>query len=203
VSDTSRVEFRPGRAGRKSGAPGIVVRELTDFALASVLARKGHAVAATNAAERAFGAPLPDGPRAVHGRGITFIGSGPGQYVALAESTSEGIEARIGEPLQGLVSVFDQSDSRVLLELSGDKVREVLAKGIAIDLHPRAFKAGDAAVTTASHLAAVHLWQTTDQPTYRVLVVRTYFESFWHWLSASAAEYGADVLEPNRYSADS
>lgn len=202
MSDTRKVEFRPGRVGRKGGAPGIVVRERTDFALASVLARKGQAVAAANAAERAFGAPLPDGPHAVHGRGITFIGSGPGQYVALAESATEGIEARIGAELQGLVSVFDQSDSRVLLELSGDKAREVLAKGIAIDLHPRAFKAGDAAVTTASHLA-VHLWQTNDQPTYRVLVVRTYFESFWHWLSASAAEYGADVLQPNRYSADS
>jgi sarcosine oxidase subunit gamma len=195
------MEFRPGRIGRKSGAPGIVVREYTDFALASVLARKGQADAAADAAEHALGVRLPDGPRAVHGQGITFIGTAPGQYVALADCAHEGIEARIAAPLQGLVSVFDQSDSRVLLELSGDKAREVLAKGIAIDLHPRVFKAGDAALTTASHLA-VHLWQTTDQPAFRALVVRTYFESFWHWLSASAAEYGAEVLEPRRYSAN-
>jgi len=201
VSDVAAMVFRPGRVGHQSGAPGIVVHECTDFALASVLARKGQADAAAAAAEHALGARLPDGPRAVRGRGITFIGAGPGQYLALAESAIEGIEARIAAPLQGLVSVFDQSDSRVLLELSGDRVRDVLAKGIAVDLHPRAFQAGDAAVTTASHLS-VHLWQTTDQPAYRALVVRTYFESFWHWLSASAAQYGAEVLEPRRYSAN-
>jgi hypothetical protein len=29
--------------------------------------------------------------------------------------------------------------------------------------------------------------------------VRTYFESFWRWLSASAAEFGGEVLPPQEY----
>jgi sarcosine oxidase subunit gamma len=75
----------------------------------------------------------------------------------------------------------------------------VLAKGLALDLHPRSFGMGDAALTSVSHLG-VQLWQVADAPVYRLLVVRSYFGSFWRWLAASAAEYGGEVLEAQRYS---
>jgi methylglutamate dehydrogenase subunit D len=201
VAESSHNAFRPGSYGRQGAAPGVVIREITDFALASVLARKGQRIAAATAAESAFGVALPDRPRAVSGRGIEFIGTGPGQWLALTAPSTTGIEAQIGAALPGLVSVFEQSDSRVLLEIGGARVRDVLAKGVAVDLHPRAFAMGDAALTTVSHLA-VQLWQTSDAPTYRLLTVRTYFGSFWSWLGASAAEFGAQVLEPERYSSD-
>jgi sarcosine oxidase subunit gamma len=194
------LEFRPGGFGRRAGAPGVSIREITDFALASVLARHGQHDAAADAAERAFGVRLPNRPKAVAGRGITFIGTGSGQWLALAEPSQEGIEARVSGALAGAVSVFEQSDSRVMLELRGEKVRDTLAKGVSVDLHPRAFKPGDAALTTVSRLA-VQIWQTDEAPTYRLLVIRTFFDSFWSWLASSAAEYGAEVLEPLRYPA--
>ncbi len=86
-----------------------------------------------------------------------------------------------------------------MLELAGPRVRDTLAKGIELDLHPHSFRLGDAAVTTASHIG-VHLWQVADDPVYRLLVVRTYFGSFWNWLSASAAAYGCEVQAPLPYS---
>ena len=58
-----------------------------------------------------------------------------------------------------------------------------------IDLHPRAFKTGDAAATLVSHIP-VQLWQIDDRPTYEFAVARSLAQSFWHWLEASAAEYG-------------
>lgn len=200
MAETSHFEFRPGTFGRQGGAPGVVVREVTDFALASVLVRNGQHAAASAAAERAFGVALPDRPVRTAGRGIEFIGTGPGQWLALAEHTPIGIEEQLTAVLPGVVSVVEQSDSRVLLELSGPSVRDLLAKGVAVDLHPRAFRTGDAALTTASHLG-VQLWQTSDAPAYRVLAIRTYFGSFWSWLASSAAEYGAQVLAPARYPA--
>jgi sarcosine oxidase subunit gamma len=199
VAESSHFAFQPGSFGLQRTPPGVFIREITDFALASVQARNGQRAAAAAATESVFGVALPDRPRLVAGRGIEFIGTGPSQWLALAAPTTTGIEAQITTALPGLVSVFDQSDSRVLLEISGERVRDVLSKGVAIDLHPRAFGTGDAALTTASHLA-VQLWQTSDAPTYRLLAIRTYFGSFWNWLGASAAEYGAQVLEPKRYS---
>ena len=86
----------------------------------------------------------------------------------------------------------DQSDGRALMRLSGSRVRDLLAKGCPIDLHPRAFKGGDVALTTISHIG-VHLWQVDDAPTYDLALMRSMAESFWSWLDASAAEFGYSV----------
>jgi sarcosine oxidase subunit gamma len=67
------------------------------------------------------------------------------------------------------VSVTDVSANRTILELSGSKAREVLAKGCGLDLHPRAFKAGQCAQTVVARSQAV-IWQVDATPTYRVLV---------------------------------
>jgi sarcosine oxidase subunit gamma len=91
-------------------------------------------------------------------------------------------------------SVFDQSDSRIVLEVGGPRIRDALAKGLPIDLHPTAFRKGDAAITTTNHIS-VHVWQVDDAPRYRLAVPRSYFGSFWRGFAAAAAEYGCVVGE--------
>jgi methylglutamate dehydrogenase subunit D len=61
-----------------------------------------------------------------------------------------------------------------------------------VDLHPRAFGPGDVAITPVSHITA-HIWQTHADPVYELAVARSLTPSFWHWLEASAAEYGLEV----------
>jgi sarcosine oxidase subunit gamma len=92
----------------------------------------------------------------------------------------------------GSASVFDLTDSRVVLEIGGPRIRDALAKMLPIDLHPSVFGTGDVAVTIASHIG-VTLWQTADTPQYRLAVARSYFGSFWRSLVAAAAEYGCEV----------
>ncbi len=46
----------------------------------------------------------------------------------------------------------DQSDARLVLHLSGPRVRDVLAKGVPIDLHPKVFKPGDVATTLIAYI---------------------------------------------------
>jgi len=198
VVDALHFAYSPGRLGRPEGSPGLVLQELTQFALASVIARKGQAAQAAEAAQRAYGASPPSTPTIAAGGDIAFVWSGPGHWLALGPQATETVEARLGVVFGPYASVFDQSGSRVLLELRGPRARDVLAKGVSIDLHPRAFRTKDVAVTTASHLA-VHLWQVADEPVYRLLVVRTWFDSLWRWLAASAAEYGCEVLVPAPY----
>ncbi|MGB7739615.1 MAG: sarcosine oxidase subunit gamma family protein [Steroidobacteraceae bacterium] len=198
MADALQFDYRPGRVGRREDAPGLVLQEHTQFTLASVIARKNQAAQVAAAAQLAFGASLPTTPTIAAGNELAFIWSGPGHWLALGPQATQPVEASLGAVFGTHASVFDQSGSRVLLELRGARVREVLAKGVSIDLHSRSFRTGDVAVTTASHLA-VHLWQVADQPVYRLLVVRTYFDSLWRWLAASAAEYGCEVLAPTPY----
>jgi sarcosine oxidase subunit gamma len=194
VANAREIAFNPGRIGRLDGPPGLVVREHTAALLASMIARPGQTTILSAAAERAFGAPLPLAPRFASGQGVSFIWSGPGHW--LVESSSAAISMDVLLTIcAGLASVFEQTDGRVVLEVSGPRVRDVLAKGLPIDLHPTSFQVGHVALTSASHVG-VQLWQTAADPVYRIAVARSFFESYWHWLASSACEYGCEIIAP-------
>jgi sarcosine oxidase subunit gamma len=185
----------PGRYGRSTGSPGVTVSEVKGAGLATVTTRKGRRTALLDGAQTAFGVALPETPRRVEGRGVAFVWSGPDQWLACkVPAPAKGMEALLAAPFAGLASVVDQSHGRALLRITGPHVRDALAKGVAVDLHPRAFKAGDTAATMVSHIA-VQLWQIDDQPTYEFAVARSLAQSFWHWLEASAAQYGLEFVD--------
>jgi sarcosine oxidase subunit gamma len=75
-------------------------------------------------------------------------------------------------------------------------MREALAKGCPIDLHPRAFAAGAAAATVIGHIG-VNLWRLPSDDGLHLAVFRSMAGSFRSWLHASAAEFGLEVAEPN------
>ena len=190
-----------GRHGRPDGPAGLLICERAHLALASLIARKGQSQALATLVKNAYGIDLPSTPRFAggqlpDGRFLLFIWAGFGQWLALAE----GAEDFMGELTIGLgkrAMIADQSDGRCVLRLRGTKAREVLAKGIGIDLHPRAFKPGDVALTLAAHVG-VQLWQLDDAPTYEIAVARSLAGSLWAWLSASAAEFGYEVVDELR-----
>lgn len=182
-----------GRHGRRAGDPGVVATEVRSVGLALVTARKGERASLGDAVHSTFGVELPGAPRRIAGRDIAFIWSGPDQWLAHMEpAPAAGMEAVLA-PLAGVAALVDQSHGRTVLRVTGPRVRDALAKGFAIDLHPRAFKAGDTAVTSVAHIGA-QIWQTDDAPTYEIAVARGFALSFWHWLEASAAEYGIDLV---------
>jgi sarcosine oxidase subunit gamma len=185
----------PGRTGKPGGPAGLIVRESTGERSASLIARRGQAGRLAAAALAAFDAPLPVTPRAVVGRGVTFLWAGPAQWLVETAAAEQQIEEFLGAAFGGLASICEQSDGRIVLEVAGPRVRDVLAKGLPIDLHPESFRNGDVALTVVAHVG-VHLRQTSDAPSYRLAVVRSYFGSFWHWLAASAAEFGCEVVAP-------
>ena len=188
----------PGRYGRKDGEPGIVVSERIGLGLATVAARKGQAEALKAAVASAYGVQLPASSRVAEGRdaqgsAVSFIGYGPGQWLAVSESfANEALARDLQDRLQGLASISDQSGGRTVLRISGRRAREVLAKGLPIDLDPRAFPLGSAATSAISHMG-VQIWQSDDTRSYDIAIFRSLSESFWRWLTASAAEYGYEV----------
>jgi sarcosine oxidase subunit gamma len=181
----------PGRYGNTNGEPGVVVAERLGLGLATVAARRGAPVRA--AVKSSYGVDLPDDARVGQGPEVSFVGYGPSQWLAVSETLAGDALARdLKQRLKGLASVSDQSGGRTVLRLSGPHARDVLAKGLPIDLHPRAFGPGSAATSTIS-LMGVQLWQVDDVPTYDIALFRSLSASFWRWLTASAAEFGYEV----------
>jgi sarcosine oxidase subunit gamma len=182
-----------GRHGRRAGDPGVIASEITNAGFALVTARKGQRAALADAVRTTFAIELPDRPRRVAGRDMAFIWSGPEQWLAhMGPAPSAGMEAVLA-PLAGMAALVDQSHGRTMLRVAGPRVRDTLAKGFPIDLHPRTFRPGDTAVTAVAHIGA-QIWQIDDAPTYEIAVARGFALSFWHWLEASAAEYGIDFV---------
>jgi methylglutamate dehydrogenase subunit D len=183
----------PGRYG-KGGEPGIVIAERSRLGLATVAARKGRPAALTDAVAGVYGVALPDGSRVAHGKAVSFVGYGPGQWLAVSESlANEALAGDLAQRLGDLASISDQSGGRTVLRLSGPRARDVLAKGLPIDLDPRAFPLGSAATSTIS-LMGVQIWQTDDTRSYDIALFRSVSASFWRWLTASAGEYGYEVV---------
>ena len=183
----------PGRYGRGEGEPSLVITELTGLGLATVACRKGQAAALSAAVRNAYGVDLPASSRVAQGAAVRFIGYGPGQWLAVSEAlANEALASELAAKLQGLASVSDQSGGRTVLRMGGNRAREVLAKGLPIDLDPRAFPLGSAATSAISHIG-VQLWQADDMRSYDLAVFRSLSESFWRWLTASAAEFGYEV----------
>jgi len=182
----------PGHYGR-AGATGLVIEERTDLAFASVIAKRGKRFALVNAVNTAFGVALPDGPRRATRGAVTFTGTGPDQWIASAEgSEAAGFAAKVRARIGPFAAVSDQSDARLVLRLGGPRVRDVLAKGVPVDLHSKAFKPGDVACTVVGTINT-QIDMLDDAPTYQLAAPRSMAGSFWSWLTASAAEFGYDV----------
>jgi sarcosine oxidase subunit gamma len=186
----------PGRYGKQEGAPGLTIEERRGLGIATVAPQKGQAHALKTAVEQAYGVVLPHELRVVRGEHVSFVGYGPGQWLAVSETlTGDALARDLAQRLKGLASITDQHGGRTVLRLRGARARDVLAKGLPIDLHPRVFGPDSAATSTIS-LMGVQLWQVDDAPSYDIALFRSVSASFWRWLTASAAEFGYEVNMP-------
>jgi sarcosine oxidase subunit gamma len=156
------------------------------LSLASFGAAKGKRDALVAAIRDKYGLTLPSSPMRVEGEEVAILWSGPDQWIAVAERTNNrDLEQELKQPLAGLASVVDQTDARAIVRISGPRSRDVLAKGVPIDLHPRVFGPGSVAITHASHVG-IMLWQLDAVPTYELAVFRSFAQSLTEWLEASA-----------------
>lgn len=176
---------------------GVVVQDLDGLGIASVQARRGQAAALAARVQARFGVTLPDGPRRSEGDGVIFAGTGVGIWLAVSpEGWTNHLHVTLREALGDLAAITDQSDGYAMLRLGGPRLRDTLAKGVAIDPHPAVFKIDDVAATSIAHIGAT-LWRIPDSPDgsprFEVAVFRSLAVSFWDWLSESAAEFGMRV----------
>lgn len=183
----------PGRHGKLMGEAGVTIRVVDAIAVANVGARKGQNAALLQVLARMFGAPVADQPQRVARDTLSITGISPGQWrlVVRGHDSEATLRTAIAE-LQESAVVTELGDGLFLADISGPRARAALAKGIAIDLHPGAFKVGAAAQTSASHIG-LHLALIDDKPTFEMISAANTAGSLWSWLTSSCGEYGYDI----------
>jgi len=127
-------------------------------------------------------------------QGVTMYWLGPDEWLLVTPGERRAaIEGELRRALGALrVAVTDVSGGQTVLQLHGAHVRDVLAKGCPIDLHPRAFSIGQCA---QSHLAKapILIGQIENQPYFELIFRRSFADYLWTWLERAAAEYGLEV----------
>lgn len=173
---------------------GVRVAARDGLGIASLAAPAAGEAALVAAVKNSFGLDLPSKPAIARSEKHAAVWAGPGQWLLIAEDRAGFADALA--PLSVVAAVADQSSGRAALRLSGERVRDALAKGCMLDLHPVAFPVGMAALTSIAHIG-VHLWRAEDGPegaVFEIMVARSFAGSFWSWLSASVAEFGCEVV---------
>ena len=143
-------------------------------------------------ASAALGVDLPTTPNtwvpAEAGRAVWL---GPDEW--LLSSTTEApedLETRVRAavvPLGGAAT--DVSAQRIGLRLTGVRVRDLLAKGCSIDLHPRVFGRGSSAQTAVGQAGVVLLALSDAGDDYAVLVRSSFAGYLADWLLDAALEF--------------
>ena len=127
-------------------------------------------------------------------QGNTVYWLGPDEWLLVTgRERRAALEAELRGALAGVRSaITDVSGGQTVVVLRGGHVRELLAKGCPLDLHPRAFDVGQCA---QSHLAKapILIRQLDREPSFEIVVRRSFADYFWLWLEDAAAEYGLAV----------
>lgn len=116
---------------------------------------------------------------------------GPDEFLILCEAGKEqDLHSIISSGIKHgqHVAVINVTDSLCAFRLSGPGLLKVLAKGCALDLHPRQFTPSQAAQTMLSHAAITLLAMQDDSMT---ILCRTSFAAYLlDWMADAALEYG-------------
>jgi sarcosine oxidase subunit gamma len=188
-----------GWAGRFAELPDTVALLAEPFH-AMVDVRCSGAAAERTAAQ--VGRPLPVRGWAeggADGAGSTAIWLGPDEWLVTSPFVSPAdLEAALREALDGEGAAVDVSAQRTTIRLRGAHARDVLETGCAIDLHPRAFPAGSAAVTTLGQAGIVLLALDDDGTDYRILVRSSFAGYLAEWLIDAATEWHIETAPEHR-----
>jgi sarcosine oxidase subunit gamma len=147
------------------------------------------------AAAELLGVELPAAASTyVKSAGTTVIWLGPDEWLVTGTALAgPELEARLREAVaQHGGAAVDVSGQRTTLRLRGAHSRDVLAKGSALDLHPRAFGEGTAAQTMLGQAGVILLAVNGTGGDYRILVRSSFARYLADWLLDAAGEYAPD-----------
>ena len=116
--------------------------------------------------------------------GRTLMRAGENQFWIIGPKTDE-IATKLGD----LAVLTPLSHSRTRILIDGGPARDVLAKGIPLDLHPSVFKPGMFAMTGIHHTPV--LVHCVSENRFEIYALRSFAVSVYDWLTDAALEFAA------------
>ncbi len=136
----------------------------------------------------ALGAALPTDPaRPIGATGLRLYWTAPDAVLLdVGQDDVAGWIAKLAQALDGRhVALHALGDARTRFIVAGGSARQVLAKGMGIDLDPRRFPVGAAALTRLAQLTVL-IECTHHEPVFALIVERQVEDHLWSWLVDAA-----------------
>ncbi|MCH8926856.1 MAG: sarcosine oxidase subunit gamma [Proteobacteria bacterium] len=192
-----------GRAEASRGAAGVTLAERPHRGMVNLRLDPSDETA-MNAFAEAFGFALPTQPNTTAGNGeASALWLGPDEWWIVSPSPGPGPGPDLADKLRAALAdrfaaVTEVGESRTCIRIAGPKARALVQKGCPLDVHPRAFGAGQCAQTLlAKATVAIDLVadeSAADGPAFEVYVLRSFAEYLWIWLEDAGREYGVTVI---------
>jgi sarcosine oxidase, subunit gamma len=184
---------------RHSGVPAAGAQSqvvLRERALLGHLILRGGAIVLDEAVREALGLSLPGQPQglvqdASGERSVQWLS--PDEWLVIVpEGEAFDLECRLRAYLgDAHFAIVDVSGGQTLLELEGDKARELLMKTVIYDVHPENFPVGKG-VTTVFAKATAILRRPTEAR-WELVIRRSFADYCYRWLLDAGEEYAIGV----------
>ena len=130
-----------------------------------------------------LGCPPPEKANTVvRGNGYDMLWLGPDEWLVRSATAHDAtrtapLQAKLGAALAGVfASAVDIGSGYTVLEISGTRTREVLARGCPLDLHPKLF--GDGQCAQSHYFKASMTLVPTGADSFDIVVRRSFADYF-------------------------
>lgn len=158
----------------------VTLSEVDPGCITALIPFQGQRDSLNSALNAAHGLAFPDPGRMTTGPDAVCLWTARNQVFLMGPAADDS--------LAEFASVTDQSDAWATVLLTGERVEEVLARLVPIDLHPAAFPVGTAARTLCQHMT-VSLCRRADG--FQIMAFRSMARTLAHDLTEAMASVAA------------
>jgi len=160
----------------------LTLGEVRNFTLTQVAGFGGFEADVASVA----GALPTSNDQAGDSNGRTIFRTGPQSFWFVGPDNDD-LAAKLAGPGNHGAIVTPLSSSRTRISIEGRASRDLLRKGIPIDLHESVFTPGKFAMTGLHHTPV--LLHCTAEQRFELYVMRTFAMNVWEWLEDAALEF--------------
>jgi len=190
--------YKPARIGAREGPAGVAVYERAGRTLVQISGWPGAFDPTCGRLEMLLRCRMPDtGLRAVSQGARSIFRVGP-ERLWLAGPADDEMLQRLDESTIGPNAVVTEiGQSRIVVRVTGAAARELLNRGLPVDLDATVFPADAFAQSVIHHIPVlVHRAVLVDGYGFDVYVTCDYAVSFWEWLIEAAQSFGCEIRKP-------